>query len=215
MSSSLACLSHITPVIRSAPAIREERTFNIDADALTLDSLVLGRGAWGVVRAGVLHRDGARRAVAVKQLDDMTLEAEREQLRKEIRVLALASSRCSHVCQLLGTTMKDGRLCLVMPRYKQNVADLLSSPDSIGGLPTERALDLSIQVARALVDLHAVPIVVQDLKPSNLLLDDEGCLVVADFGISTSLGNRSKYMPSQARTALPLELLIRSLLGHS
>ena len=37
----------------------------------------------------------------------------------------------------------------------------------------------------------------QDLKPSNLLLDRWGALVVADFGISTKLeGTLSRFMPS-------------------
>ncbi|KAL1521424.1 hypothetical protein AB1Y20_021088 [Prymnesium parvum] len=172
--------------------------FEIDPATLTLDELVLGRGAWGVVRAGTLTRAGRPLPVAVKQLLDLSAHEERAQLRKEIRVLALASHRCTHVCQLLGTSVKDGRLCVVMPRYACSLAEeLLRRPGRT--LPEARGVALGLQMCRALVQLHAVPIVVQDLKPSNLLLDEHGGLVVADFGISTCLGNHSKYMPSQIK----------------
>ena len=51
---------------------------------------------------------------------------------------------------------------------------------SPAGLPLPRMLDASAQIARAIAELAAVHIVIQDLKPSNLLVND-----VAAAGVPT------------------------------
>jgi serine/threonine protein kinase len=41
-----------------------------------------------------------------------------------------------------------------------------------------------VEICRGLVELHGEGIVLHDLKPSNVLLDDFGGVVLADFGIA-------------------------------
>lgn len=72
----------------------------------------------------------------------------------------------------------------------------VSLKDMVEGhsLPSERnVLDWSIQVAEVLTYLHSlsVPVVVADLKPSNMLLDDNGAVHLVDLGLAGFYRNGS------------------------
>lgn len=52
-------------------------------------------------------------------------------------------------------------------------------------LPLPRALKYARDIAKGLVELHRLGVVAADVKPDNVLLDDDlGDAVLADFGIS-------------------------------
>jgi hypothetical protein len=53
-------------------------------------------------------------------------------------------------------------------------------------LGSDRALDLLAQAAEALGHAHAAGVVHRDVKPENLLVDAEGRLKVADFGVASA-----------------------------
>ena len=165
----------------------------LNAGSVEVGMAVLGRGAWCVVRAGSLLSGGRHREVAVKSFHPnlKTAEEERELLRQEIKIAALATAHCERICSLLGTVEKEGQLCLVMPRFAKSLSAVLHAAPG-RRLIEPRALELATQVARALIELHALFILFLDLKPSNLLLTaDERTLVVADFGAALRLGTDS------------------------
>jgi hypothetical protein len=153
----------------------------------------VGNGGSGVVfKAERIGRDGQPlELVAAKMLGPGAVDREVQRFHKEFSISLLAAQRCSGACRIYGCVTVNGSLCLIMKLYKSDFAQLLESrrdpPDAMtrAPMPIAQASEYILQIAQALVELHAAGIRVQDLKPTNILVDDDGRLYIADFGVAS------------------------------
>ena len=127
------------------------------------------------------------RVVAVKVLAERF--ADEEGIRRRFTHEALAAARLSNApntVTIFDVGEHEGRPYIVMEYLPGgSLADRIQAE---GVQPPGRALAWLRQTAAALDAAHAAGIVHRDVKPANLLLNDEGNVRVADFGIASAVG---------------------------
>jgi serine/threonine protein kinase, bacterial len=96
---------------------------------------------------------------------------------------ALLSFRHPNVVTLHDMIVEGDRLALVMDLVRGGDLNMLRRSRG-GTLPPAEAARLAAQVADALAAAHAAGITHRDIKPGNVLMLDEGHVLLADFGIA-------------------------------
>eukprot|EP01051_Picozoa_sp_SAG22_P011009 SAG22_NODE_1026_length_5964_cov_7.098039_3_plen_291_part_00 len=200
---------------------REAQPLVIDPLALEIrEDEALGSGSFGLVVAGTLRTAGRPQEVAVKLLPLLSRQEQRRQFDRELRAHLVAQQGADRVCRVLGTCEKGGRCCLVMKRYTRSLRDVLDECAAAattaaaadgdragggcgggcgGGLPPKVVRHYGRSICRTVAQLHAAGVVVQDIKPENILLDEWGVPVLADFGISAVVQRTTRVTPSTVK----------------
>jgi ABC-type branched-subunit amino acid transport system substrate-binding protein/streptogramin lyase len=148
---------------------------------------VVGRGGMGVVYRATdlsLERPVALKLIAPEQAED---EQFRRRFLKEPRLAAALDH--PNVVPIYEAGEHDGQLYLAM-RFVEG-SDMRTLLRREGGLPPERAIPILAQVASALDAAHRRGLVHRDVKPANVLVDEDGHAYLTDFGVTKQLGGDS------------------------
>jgi eukaryotic-like serine/threonine-protein kinase len=174
-----------------------------------LEELVGTGGMSSVYRA---HDRLLERDVALKVLhEQFTADGDYvERFRREARSVAQLSH--PNIVTVIDRGEQDGRQFIVFEYCEgENLKALIARK---GPLPVREAVELALQIARALGFAHEHGLVHRDVKPQNVLLNGDGETKVTDFGIARSLdvhggltqtgtvmGTSDYISPEQARGA--------------
>jgi len=91
----------------------------------------------------------------------------------------------AHVCRMYHLGEVEGIPYITMEFIKGE--DLKSIIHREGALPSDRTIQLALQICRGLTEAHKHGVVHRDLKPGNIMIDDKGMAKIMDFGIARSV----------------------------
>ncbi|MEU4527577.1 serine/threonine-protein kinase [Micromonospora ureilytica] len=159
----------------------------------------LGQGGMGRVwkaRDEVLHRD-----VAIKELvppPGLTDEERREMRERSLReARAIARLNHANVVRIFDVLRTDGDPWIVMEYVaSRSLQDTLAED---GPVSVARTVEIGLGVLGALSAAHKAGVMHRDVKPGNVLLGDDGRVVLTDFGLATIPGD-----PNVTRTGMVL-----------
>jgi hypothetical protein len=148
----------------------------------------IGRGGMGTVWWA--HDEVQDREVAVKEmhLPPSLGQRERENLLRRTDREALAAGRLRHpgLISVYDMVIEDSRPWLIMEYVAARSLEDVFVDD--GPISPQRVAEIGVQLLAALRAAHAAGIVHRDVKPSNVLLETSGRVVLTDFGIATYEG---------------------------
>lgn len=184
----------------------------------------LGQGGFGITYLATRKEDGKEVAIkeffmqaycvrdtttsAMKLSTDSVgqiVEDARQKFVKEAKTIASLDD--AHIIKIYDTFEENGTAYYVMEYISGGtIADLVKGR---GRLPENKAVEYALQIAMALAIIHKQNILHLDVKPSNLMLNNEGEVVLIDFGVSKHYdkgGDETTDLPvARSRGYAPIE----------
>ena len=142
----------------------------------------LGRGSTGVILAARHRRLG--REVAVKMLPRELAEDDSVRRRFVAEARLLASFSHVHIVPIYDFVEEDGLCLLVMERLGGGTLHDYAR----AGIDGPASCAATLAVCSALDYAHERGVLHRDIKPTNVLVGDDGLVKVTDFGIAKVLG---------------------------
>ena len=144
----------------------------------------LGRGAMGVVYHATDPSIGRSVAIKTIRIRDINDTQHRDKLRERLFREARSAGVLSHpnIVTIYDMDEVDGLAYIAMAYVNgPTLEKILSSTEPLSGTKMLRVLR---QAAAALDYAHARGIVHRDVKPANIMTDEDGSVKITDFGIA-------------------------------
>lgn len=145
----------------------------------------IGEGTYGVVYKGKNKKTGE--IVAMKKI---RLESEDEGIPSTaIREISLLKElKHPNIVSLQDVLMEDNRLYLIFEFLSMDLKKYMDSLAADKMLDAELVRSYMYQITAAILFCHRRRVLHRDLKPQNLLINKDGLIKVADFGLGRSFG---------------------------
>jgi serine/threonine-protein kinase len=140
----------------------------------------IGVGGMGIVYRAIYTKNGAR--VALKILSPDVSDSESLQRRFEREISILKKLQHPHIVRYYGGGKFGTQRFYAMELVEGGSVEAYLKQKK--RLPWEEALDITMQVAKALEHAHEAGVIHRDLKPANLLMTAGNVIKLTDFGIA-------------------------------
>ncbi|OGD11740.1 MAG: hypothetical protein A2Y86_09470 [Candidatus Aminicenantes bacterium RBG_13_62_12] len=178
------------PPIVSAPYVTE--TLQTPIHELDTGTTLAGRyqvieelGHGGMGRVYKVFDTDIKEKIALKLLrPELVLDKDTvERFSNELKLARKISHR--NVCRMFDLGKSEGTTFITMEFVPGE--DLKKLVRKTGQLGAGRALAIAKQVCEGLAEAHHLGVVHRDLKPQNIMVDEDGNALIMDFGIARSL----------------------------
>ena len=176
--------------------LREDPDLDLEGEPLRGYRLLeqVGEGAFGVVYRAIQPQVG--REVAIKAVHPELANHPDFVRRFDHEAQIVARLEHPHVVPLYDYWREPDAAYLVMRFLRGgSVEDLLEA----GPLETSTAVSITQQIASALAAAHRQGVVHRDVKPGNVLLDEEGNAYLSDFGVALDAGSPERSTGTMMR----------------
>ncbi|GCC36534.1 rhodopsin kinase GRK1 [Chiloscyllium punctatum] len=165
-----------------------------------LEFRVLGKGGFGEVSACQMKATG--KLYACKKLNKKRLKKRKGNQGAMVEKRILARVHTRFIVSLAYAFQTKAELCLVMTIM--NGGDLryhiYNVDENNPGFSEERACFYTAQIVCGMEHLHQSRIIYRDLKPENVLLDNEGHVRISDLGLAVELNDDQTKIKGYAGT---------------
>ena len=168
----------------------------------------IGRGGMGAVYlAEDLRLD---RKVAIKVLSSSAVKDQERVNRFRQEARSISTLNHPNIITIHDFGYADGSPYIVTEYVEGNT---LREQLSGEGLNLSSAVNISIQIAEALVAAHAVGIIHRDIKPENVMLRQDGIVKVLDFGLAKLTEIREELIGNKDLTSHRVETISGVIMG--
>jgi DNA-binding SARP family transcriptional activator/tRNA A-37 threonylcarbamoyl transferase component Bud32/WD40 repeat protein len=171
----------------------------------------IGEGAYG--RVYVATQPGTDRQVAIKAIRQDLADSSEYVVRFEAEARLVARLEHPHIVPLYDYWREPGGAYLVFRLLTGGTAR--DAVISGGPWSLARVSRLVEEIGGALISAHAAGVVHNDVKSSNVLLDDDGAAYLTDFGIAVTTNDRRDGDVAEPGDIRDLGLMLWELLTGS
>jgi serine/threonine protein kinase len=161
------------------PFIAPGETFDLSPSSFEILK-ILGRGSFGKVC--LVRRKDDQRLFAMKILKKRVLDARKQKFHTQTERRVLESSNCPFIIKLFYAFQTNSKLYLILEFMKGG--ELFFHLSKEGTFSEIKARFYIAEILIAINYLHSQGVIYRDLKPENVLLDDDGHVRLTDFGLS-------------------------------
>ena len=188
------CGTQLPPPQDHSPVVTE--TLQMPVHELSTGSTLAGRyqvieelGHGGMGRVYKVYDTDVKEKIALKLLKpEIAFDKETvERFSNELKLARKISHR--NVCRMFDLGRAEGTTFITMEYVPGQ--DLKRLIRQTGPLGTGRAVSIAEQLCEGLVEAHRLGVIHRDLKPQNIMVDEDGNARIMDFGIARSLRGKA------------------------